>query len=67
MYVCNFRAIRKECIFPEAYCVFSSVCVCVTRSFTRLTSFFKLYRLLRAGGWSVLQMSPANEDASVAL
>ena len=37
---------------------FSCVCVCHT--------LFQRDSIMQAGGWSVPQMSPANEDASVA-
>ena len=34
--------------------------------FVRLLSFLLDFHSIYAGGWSVLQMSPSNEDASVA-
>ena len=49
-----------------------SVCVCVwillyhMQAQTYIHTFFDLRNESRAGGWSVLQMSPSNEDASVA-
>ena len=42
-----------------------SVCVCVNR-YNKRSIFRLLVTNQFAGGWSIIQMSPSNEDASVA-